>query len=306
MSGMSDEYRSRCEQTVLACVELAAEALHVLAEHGRDLADERPVAREPVVQRRADELLADLPVRVRRRLPCERRPQDRAGDVLEAARGQHLRDVHALRERELLVGVAEAVAPGQAEVLDEQGALGVHHPPLRDDERRALCEAPLPVGDERSVSLGPAPAPDERRCVTGDRPGDVDGADAPRPDREAHRSRRAGEADADRVSRGTRVDDEAGRGWRGRRRRRARRTTPAGSARRPRRCTSSAGSAGSRRRGSTSAVRGRSRSARRRRDPRAASLRRRRPGADRICPPSATCNAAAVAPPAPVGCENAR
>ncbi len=128
--------------------DLAAESLDVAAQLRRGLAHVRPVAREPVEERGADELLAHLPVRVRRRLPGQRGPQDRAGDAGLAPLGHHLRDVHSLRERELLVGVADAVAVGQRQVLDQQVARRVVHPLLGDRHLDALREPLAPVRDE--------------------------------------------------------------------------------------------------------------------------------------------------------------
>src|SRR5262249_42229781 len=77
------------------------------------------------VRRRPEQLLAHLPVRVRGVRPRERGAQDRAGDVLEPLLAEHLRDVDSFRERELLVRVPDAVAPGEQQVLHEQRAGGV-------------------------------------------------------------------------------------------------------------------------------------------------------------------------------------
>ena len=94
------------------------------AGRGRGV-DVRAVARQPVVERRADEPLAHLPVRIRRVLARQRRPHDRPGDAGIAELSHHLGDVDALRERELLVGVADAVPPGEQQVLNQQVAVRV-------------------------------------------------------------------------------------------------------------------------------------------------------------------------------------
>ena len=57
----------------------------------------------------------------------------------------HLRDVDALGERELLVRVADAVAPREEEVLDQQVAIGVVDALLGDDDLRPLGQPLAPV-----------------------------------------------------------------------------------------------------------------------------------------------------------------
>ena len=97
------------------------------------------------MERRADELLRDLPVRVARRRLAERADEDRAAHVAEAVRTQDLGDVDALGIRELLIRVAGAVAPGEAEVLDEEAPIGVTDALLGNGDRHAVGEPALPV-----------------------------------------------------------------------------------------------------------------------------------------------------------------
>jgi len=136
-----------------ARVELPAERRDVAAKRRRDLLDVRRVPRQAVEERRADQLLPHLPVRVRRRPSAERGAHDRRGDAVVAVLRQHLGDVEALGEGELLVRVADAVPPGQLQVLDEQRPLGVEYAALGDDEGRALGEALLPVRGDGASSL---------------------------------------------------------------------------------------------------------------------------------------------------------
>ena len=137
------------EQAGAVALDLAAERVHVAAQGRRRLPDVRAVAREAVVRGRADELLTALPVRIRRRLPRQRRAQDRPRDARVAELGQHLRDVGALGERELLVRIADRVAPGQRQVLDQQVADRVVDPPLRHDDLGSGGESQVPVGGDR-------------------------------------------------------------------------------------------------------------------------------------------------------------
>ena len=68
---------------------------------------------EPEVVRSRDEHGPGAPARVPGRQPPEREAEDRLGDVGVAVRRHHPRGVERLGERELLVGVADAVAPGE-------------------------------------------------------------------------------------------------------------------------------------------------------------------------------------------------
>ena len=60
----------------------------------------------------------------------------------------HLRGVECLGERQLLVRIADAVAPALHELLHEDGALRVHHALFGNDDLRAVREASVPVGDD--------------------------------------------------------------------------------------------------------------------------------------------------------------
>src|SRR4029077_17651976 len=98
--------------------------------------------------------LASLPVRVRLGPPCQRRSQDRRGDVRKPELRDDLCDVDALGERELLVWVADAVSPGDSQLLYEERAPGVLDARLRHGNRHALAEALLPVaGDAGTGTL---------------------------------------------------------------------------------------------------------------------------------------------------------
>jgi hypothetical protein len=92
-----------------------------------------------------DEPLPALPVRVWLRASRERGAQHRALDVVVPELAHHARHVDAFREGELLVRVADAVPPRQREVLDEQGAKGVHDAPLGYLDGCALAQPALPV-----------------------------------------------------------------------------------------------------------------------------------------------------------------
>ncbi len=122
------------EQPAAARPDLAPELVDVAPQRRRRTVDVGAIAREPVVERRPDEPLAHLPVRIRHVLPRQRGAQDRTRDAGVPELAHHLCDVDALRERELLVGVADAVAPGQQQVLDQQVAIGVVDAPLRDGD----------------------------------------------------------------------------------------------------------------------------------------------------------------------------
>ena len=129
------------------------ERAHVAAQRRPRCVDERVVARQPIRRCCGEQLLAHLPGGVGDGTACEGRAHDRLGDVAEPVLGQHLRAVEALRERELLVRVADAVAPRQHQVLDQRCALRVHHARLRHRDRRALGEPRLPVADDRCARL---------------------------------------------------------------------------------------------------------------------------------------------------------
>ena len=120
-----------------------------------------------------------------------------ARDRLEAVLGKHLRDVDALGEGELLVGVADAVAPRQREVLDQQRALGVRDARLGNRDRRPLVEPAPPVRDRlpaRGVVVGRVDPP--HRAAAPGRVQRPPRRDARAPGGEAHRSAR-GHVDAD-------------------------------------------------------------------------------------------------------------
>ena len=135
------------------------------------------------MQRGADQPLAELPVRIRRVLPRQRGAQDRARHAGVPERPHHLRDVDAFGKRELLVRVADAVAPRQEEVLDQQVAIGVVHALLGDDDLRPLGQPLVPVGADGAagglVASGVDSDSSSRRVVD---PGEIDGLPGSAPD----------------------------------------------------------------------------------------------------------------------------
>ena len=151
---VGDVRREALRREQVAAAELPLERGDVGAQRRRQPGEQLAIAGEADDGRRGEELLALLPARVRRRPARQRRPDDRPRDVEEAELGQHLRAVEALGERELLVGVADAVPPGEREVLDEERPLGVQDARLGDDELRALGELSAPEADDRRARLG--------------------------------------------------------------------------------------------------------------------------------------------------------
>ncbi len=133
------------------------------------------------MERRPDEPLAHLPVRIRLVLSRQRGPHDRPRHAGIAELAHHLGDVDPLREGELLVRVADAVAPGQEQVLDQQVAVGVVDAPLRDGDLRALLQAPVPVRDDGAARALVAGGVDGERAP----PRVVDPGEIDRPPRAA-------------------------------------------------------------------------------------------------------------------------
>ncbi len=159
------------EEPVRVALDLAAERVDVATQRRGRLGEKRGVTGEPVLEREAEQLLAHPPVRVRRRLAGQRRAQDRPRHRVEPVLGGHLGVVHALREGELLVRVADAVAPGQREVLHEERPLRVLHARFRHLDQRGFPEAPLPVGGDRRAGLVVRGGGHEPRAAA-TRPGD--------------------------------------------------------------------------------------------------------------------------------------
>ena len=165
------------EQPRAARPDLTSELVDVAPQRRGRTLDVGAIPREPVVERRADEPLPHLPVRIRDVLAGQRGAQDRPRHAGVPELAHHLRDVDALRERELLVRVADAVAPGQEEVLDQQVAIGVVDARLRDGDLRALAQPPVPVRGDGAARAVVAPGVDGEsppsRIVD---PGEVDRA----------------------------------------------------------------------------------------------------------------------------------
>ncbi len=158
----------------------AAPALHLTREAGererrRFLVEERRVPGEPVVLRSREQHGPRAPAREPGRQPPEREAENRFRDVRVAVAGHHPSGVERLGERELLVGVADAIAPGEDPLLDEQAPLGVQHAPLRNVERGATRELAFPEALRRSQGEVVGGGADVERAPTrAVHPGDVE------------------------------------------------------------------------------------------------------------------------------------
>ena len=91
---------------------------------------------------------AGAPVRVAvaDALSCE--AQGGFGDIVHSVPVHHAGCVQRLRERELLVGVADAVSPRKDALLHERVPLGVDDAPLRNADGQCRGEFPFPKADE--------------------------------------------------------------------------------------------------------------------------------------------------------------
>ena len=159
-------------------VELAPERLDVPPEARGHPLDEVGVAETAEVVGRADHPLAGRSVREERRRP-QRLVENRPLDSGVAVGAHHLAHVEQL-PGEVRVGVPEAVAPGQQQVLDQQVALGVVDALLRDDELRSGLQAlgPVVLDARPRVRVGHLVHLDRPRPARPVEPGEVD---LPRP-----------------------------------------------------------------------------------------------------------------------------
>ena len=93
--------------------DLPREAARARSRGREPVVDACPVAGEPEVLGGRDEHRAGAPAREPHGKPAERKGEDRLRDVGVAVRRHDPRSVERLGERELLVGVPDAVAPGE-------------------------------------------------------------------------------------------------------------------------------------------------------------------------------------------------
>ena len=140
------------EQPGVAAPELALQAAQRCRQRRRLAVEKRAVAGEPEVVGGSDEHGTGTPVRVPRGQPPQREAQDRLGDVGVAVRRHDPRGVERLGEGELLVGVADAVAPREHALLHEQASLGVQDAALGDLEHGTAGE--LRVPESRDLMTG--------------------------------------------------------------------------------------------------------------------------------------------------------
>ena len=113
------------------------------------------------------------------------------GDAEEAVLGHHLGGVERLGEGELLVLVADAVAPRQRQVLDQQAALRVHDQALGHVVRRLLAEPLEPEVDEPLSGRVVGRLVDrDGRAAERDEPAGVEGGRIARLDARPHRALR--------------------------------------------------------------------------------------------------------------------
>ena len=120
-------------------------------ERRRLRAQEVVVVREAVVRRRGgqDARAAERGEAPRADAhPVERELDDLLRHVPVAVLGGDLGGVERLRVRELLVRVADAVAPGERDQLREDAELGALHGRFRDGVAGAVAEALLPERDD--------------------------------------------------------------------------------------------------------------------------------------------------------------
>ena len=163
------------QQAVRVVPHLPPDHRHEPADPLRDPVQVGAVAGQLVVARAGDHQLAHPPVRRGEREAAERRAQDLAHDVREAVAAHHLGHVEALRGGELLVRVADAVAPGQREILLEQALLRVHDDGLGDVVLDGFAEARVPELDQPVARELVRVLVDHDRAQVAGQPGDVEG-----------------------------------------------------------------------------------------------------------------------------------
>ena len=113
------------------------------------------------------------------------------GDAGEPVLRHHLGGVERLGKRELFVLVADAVPPGERQVLDQQAPLRVHDDALWDVVRRLLTE-PLEPEVDQALPGGVVGRLVDRdgRAAEGNEPAAVDGRRLARLDPHPHRALR--------------------------------------------------------------------------------------------------------------------
>ena len=151
--GPSDVGRERLavEQPRPGAPELALEPAQDGGQRRRDPVDQCPVAGQPEEVGGRDEHRPGAPVRIPRGKAAHREAEDGLGDIGVAVRRGDPRGVERLGERELLVGVADAVAPGERPLLDQQAPLGVDDALLRDLEGGPAGQRVLPEPRHRTA-----------------------------------------------------------------------------------------------------------------------------------------------------------
>ena len=151
--GPSDVRRERLavEQPRPGAPELMLEPAQDGGQRRRDPVDQCPVAGQPEEVGGRDEHRPGAPVRIPRGKAAHREAEDGLGDIGVAVRGGDPRGVERLGERELLVGVADAVAPGERPLLDQQAPLGVDDALLRDLEGGPAGQRVLPEPRRRTA-----------------------------------------------------------------------------------------------------------------------------------------------------------
>ena len=160
------------EQAVRA--DLSLEVGQESPEGGCEPREQGPVAEAPVVGAGGEQLLALLPVRVRGRSRRQRGDQDRTRHRLEPVLAQHEGVVERLGEGELLVRVADAVAPGQLQPLDEQRAHRIPYATLGNRDPTVDARPVTPVRDDGGACRGVRIGAHRDRPSSG-RPACVDG-----------------------------------------------------------------------------------------------------------------------------------